>query len=276
MLRHLDLSRLALAHLLVGGLVACGSAAPVDVGTDIAIPEPIVTPVDAEPETEAPGQMTPGPGEFDGLVDSGFDRGDVSPYCHTAFEACGGLLAGRWVVEDNCNPVVEDREQLLTWGTNRMSLNENACFDAIQRLTWDWSGEMRFKDGIAMDDRERAQTVDMQLTSSCLSASFGTERADSVSPDVCDDMQDAFTTCALAGGVCMCTNRSTSNGLASGIYAVLGVSVRISQVPAARYEYCVDGDHLLWREKDGAQRQVVLKRTEAAAPGETDPIEIPR
>jgi hypothetical protein len=278
MLRHLNVSSLRLARLWVCAVLACGSAAPIDVGTDYAEPlppsmDPPETEPAATPPTMAGGQSI---SDFDAFIDSGWERGEVSPYCRSSFQACGGLLAGVWVVEDNCNPEVRNRDVLVSWGKARMSLDETACWDAVQRLRWNWSGELRFVNGEAMDLRTRAQRVDMELTSSCLSATLGTEDTDSVTPETCDGVQDESTTCALAGGVCMCSNRTVSNGGASGVYGVLGDSVVIGASPIAEYEYCVDGEYLLWREKEGAQRQVVMRRTENPPPGAMDPIEIPR
>jgi hypothetical protein len=279
MLRHLRVHELALALAWACVALACSPAAPVEVGVDYVTPpllesdapeEPEVPPFEDEPEGDQP------PDPMGGLIDSSFDRGEVSPYCRSSFQACGGLLAGTWVVEDNCNPVITSRDVLLNWGTARMELDETACWDAVRWLRWSWSGELRFEGGFAIDNRERKQQVDIQLNARCLSATFGIEQSDSVSPQVCDALQDDNTICGLADGVCWCSNRTVSTGTASGVYGVLGLSVAIGENPTTRYEYCVDGDMLLWREKDGAQRQVVMRRTLAPPPGTTDPVEIPR
>lgn len=283
MLRRLGVRTQSLAGLLLGGTVACGSAPPVGVGTDYIAPAVVNTPeqetAGADAGIDTPTTSTPD--DFDSLLSPGWERGDVSPYCHSSFKACGGLLAGTWVVEDNCNPEVRTRDVLQTWGQSRLDLDQTACWNAVQRLTWSWSGELRFEEGVAIDNRQRAQSVYMGLTASCLNATLGMEMGDSVSPEVCDSMQNETTTCALAGGVCMCTNRTVTNGSASGVYGVLGLSVAIGDPgPTTRYEYCVDktedGERLLWREKEGALRQVVLRRTVEAPPGVTDPVEIPR
>jgi hypothetical protein len=280
MLRHLDVRRI-LAPLLAGAALACGSAAPIDVGTDITPAEPDSPAIEADDglddEGLPVGQMDSMPGGVDGLVDSDWERGDVSPYCRSSFQACGGVLAGTWEVEDNCNPEIRTREVLARWGLNTMRLNPVACYTAVQRLLWTWSGQFSFENKIAIDDRTREQRVDVKLDADCLNASFeDLHESESVSPEACDSMQNASTTCALASGVCLCTNRTASNGFASGQYRVLGVSAEIAQTPLTRYEYCVDGDRLLWQEKEGAQRQVVLKRVVDPPPGTTDPVEIPR
>lgn len=266
--------------------VACDAAPPIEVGVDYITPrelerddapEPEVSPLEdqADEGEEIIGKMEPIL-DFNDFIDPSFDRGEVSPYCHSSFQACGGLLAGTWRVEDNCNPKITTREVLQSWGQTRMELDEVACWDAVQMLRWNWSGELKFEGGLAIDNRERRQQVDMELTARCLSASYGIEETDSVSPRVCEAMQDETTTCGLANGVCLCSNRTVSTGTASGVYGVLGLSVAIGVGPTTRYEYCVDGDMLLWREKDGAQRQVVLRRTFDPPPGTTDPVELPR
>jgi hypothetical protein len=286
MLRHLHARESALALLGACAALACSPAPPVEVGIDYVTPplsesdepsEPEVPPLEDDiRDDEINPNQTESLLDFDDFIDSSFERGEVSPYCHSSFEACGGLLAGTWLVEDNCNPEIRELDVLQSWGKARMDLDETACWDAVQRLRWNWSGELRFENGVAIDNRERKQQVDMQLTSRCLNATFGVPEADSVSPQVCEALQDPATTCGLANGVCLCTNRTVSMGTASGTYGVLGVSVAIGESPSTRYEYCVEGDMLLWREKDGAQRQVVLRRTVDPPPGTTDPVDVPR
>lgn len=263
--------------------VACSSAPPVEVGLDYVTPR--LSESDEPPEPEVPplvdegqdiGQMDLLPGGGFDFIDPAFDRGERSPYCSTPFAACGGLLAGTWVVEDNCNPFANPREVLQEWGRRQMSLDDNACWDAVRRMALTWSGELKFENGVAIDSRERRQQVDMQLTSRCLSATFGVPDTDSVSPQLCEALEDENTVCGLANGVCLCSNRTISSGTASGVYGVLGLSVAIDANPTTRYEYCVEDDMLLWREKDGAQRQVVLRRTVDPPPGEVDPVELPR
>ena len=215
-------------------------------------------------------------GVLDPLVGPEWERGSISPHCRSSFEACGGLLAGVWEVEDNCNPEIRTREVLVNWGRARMNLDDTACFDAVQRLTWTWSGVLSFENGIALDHRQRAQRVDIALSQRCMNASLGTDPATSITPEMCAAMQDSATTCGLASGVCVCSNRSSSSGTASGVYGVLGLSVAIGSNPTTRYEYCVQGDTLLWREKEGDQRHVVMRRIVSAPLGTTDPVEIPR
>lgn len=295
MLRRLNVRTQSLAHLLVGGAIACGSAPPVNVGADYIAPAVTNTPAaPAEPPESFPevdseqeeidaatdsGQMSV-PDNFDMFVGPSWERGTVSPYCRSSFEACGGALAGTWEVEDNCNPELRTLAVLQSWGRWRMALDQAACWNAVQRLTWSWSGELSFESGFVLDDRQRAQNVYVQLSSSCLSATLGRDLGDSVPPEICEGMQDESTTCALASGVCMCTNRTVVDGVAEGSYAVLGISVTIGD-PPTRYEYCVDeeaegGARLLWREKEGELRQVVLRRTVDAPPGTKDPVEVPR
>ncbi|HTV18015.1 MAG TPA: hypothetical protein VMG12_05075 [Polyangiaceae bacterium] len=285
MLRHLHARKSAFA-LMCAWLAACNSAPPVEVGVDYitprlsesdSLPEPEVPPLedDGTADDDVIGQMDPIL-DFNDFIDSSVERGEVSPYCHSSFQECGGLLAGTWVVEDNCNPKITAHDVLQRWGKARMDLDETACWDAVQQMRWNWSGELRFEDGVAIDNRQRKQQVDMQLTARCLSATYGGDTEESVSPRICEGLQDDFTTCGVANGVCLCSNRTVSTGTASGVYGVLGSVVAIGTNPTARYAYCVDGDTLLWREQEGSQRHVVLRRTEAPPPGTTDPVELPR
>jgi hypothetical protein len=288
MLRRLNTGGLRLAHLTMFWVLACSPAAPVDVGIDYITPRPSPSTSSDAGDVTTPDQGAGGePGDGSPLesigdfVNSEWERGrPTSEYCRSSFQACGGLLAGSWEVEDNCNPDIFTREVLLEWGKARMDLDGPACFDAVKRLRWSWSGELSFVDGEAIDNRRREQLVEMQLTASCLSESFGLPRTDSVSPQVCEALEDTATTCALSAGVCICTNKTFSAGTASGTYGVLGLSVAIQEEPkpTIRYEYCVDQetDQLLWREKEGDQRHVVLRRTVTAAPGTVDPVEVPR
>lgn len=285
MLRLLHAGESVFALFGVCAVLACTPAPPVEVGVDYVTPRLSESDGPSEPEVppleddivEDDDVIQESILDFDDFIDSSFERGEVSPYCRSSFQACGGLLAGTWVVEDNCNPEIRERDVLQSWGKARMDLDEGACWDAVQRLRWNWSGELRFEGGVAIDNRERKQQVDVQLTSRCLNVSFGIPESESVSPRVCEAMQEqGTTTCGLANGVCLCSNRTVSTGTASGTYGVLGVSVAIGESPSAFYEYCVDGDMLLWREKEGAQRQVVLRRTVAPPPGTTDPVEVPR
>ncbi len=269
MLRRLAATSPMLASLGLGfAFVACGSASPIDIGTDRGI---VFDAEDIEAPVEPEEKLTPA--EFDSFLDAGWERGEISPYCTRSFEACGGLLAGTWEVEDNCNPTTRNLEVLQGWGQARMALDETACWNAVQRLTSSWSGQLKFENGKAYDTRQLQQKADMQLTSTCLSATLGIHPTDSVAPKICSTIQDESTTCALAGGVCMCSNRTTFGGGASGVYGVLGLSVVIESQPRTEYEYCVDGDRLLWREQEGSLRQVVLKRTVAPPPGTMDPIQ---
>ena len=289
MLRHLHPTELAIALVGAGivlacNAVACNAADPVEVGVDFVTPrlsrsdpplEPEVPPLEDDGSEPVVGRMEPIL-DFDEFIDQSVERGEVSEYCRSSFQACGGLLAGTWVVEDNCNPQTSARDVLQSWGRTRMSLDENACWDAVQLMRWNWSGELEFVNGIAYDKRERRQQVDMQLDSRCLNATFNLNESEGVSPRLCQVMEDDWTTCGVAEGVCLCSTRTVSAGAASGVYGVLGLSVAIDANPTTYYEYCVDGDVLLWREKDGAQRHVVLRRTVDPPPGAVDPVEPPR
>lgn len=259
-----------------GALVACGSATPVGVGIDYMEAEPGAQ---VEGDGEAGSMDLPAVGDGMGsFVDREWERGTVSPYCRSSFDACGGTLAGTWEVEDSCNPQIRDPEVLQTWGQTRMDLDPAACWNAVHRLTSRWSGHMVFDGGMVADHRERAQKVEMGLTSTCLGPTLGLSELDRVTAPICESLQDMSTACALATGVCMCSNETTALGRVTGRYAAIGTTVVVKdgERPLKEYEYCVDGDQLLWREEPGSLRHLVLRRTVTPPAGTTDPVEVPR
>jgi hypothetical protein len=79
----------------------------------------------------------------------------------------------------------------------------------------------------------------------------------------------------------MCSNRRAVVGRADGEYyafdTILGVREEDKpNRPIKEYEYCVEGNRLLWREGPGSSSHLVLVRTVDPPPGATDPVEIPR
>jgi hypothetical protein len=259
-------------------IVACGSATPVGVGSEYMETED-VSAGEGGSDDQAGSMDAPEVGDGMGsFVDREWERGTVSPYCRSSFDACGGTLAGTWEVEDSCNPQIRDPEILRTWGESRMDLDPETCWNAVQRLTSRWSGYMVFEDGKVADHRERDQKVEMGLTSMCLGPTLGLDDLDRVTAPICASLQDMSTTCALATGVCMCSNEITVAGTAKGNYYAIGATVVVvdGARPRKEFEYCVEGDRLLWREEPGSLRHLVFRRTVAPPSGTTDPVEIPR
>lgn len=275
MLRQFAAAAFSLARLtLAGALAACGSATPVGVGSEY------MPGVGSGLGGDGAGSIDEPPADegMDEFIDREWERGTVSPHCRSSFDACGGRLAGTWEVEDSCNPQIRDPEVLKTWGEASMDLDPTACWNAVRRLTSRWSGHMVFDGGMVADHRERAQTVEMGLTSSCLGPTLGLDDLTQVTVPMCESLQDMSTACALATGVCMCSNETTAVGRVTGMYAAIGTTVVVQNGarPLKEFEYCVDGDRLLWREEPGSLRHVVLRRIVAPPAGTTDPIEIPR
>jgi hypothetical protein len=133
-----------------------------------------------------------------------------------------------------------------------------------------------FENGIVTDERRRAQTVDIQLNGTCLGATLGLDAETSVLPSVCESLEDESTLCASTGGVCLCSNRTTDVGHVDGVYGVIPGQVAVGRSNAIIYDYCVDGDVLLWREP-GWTRHLVLRRSDGTpAAADADPVGIPR
>jgi hypothetical protein len=243
-------------------------AAPIDVGTDFTLEvSPESNPgakIPDEDEAEDPANLQP-------LVDRA-----VSAACSTGFEACGGVLAGRWIMEDTCNNETRNPKALQIWGQTFMNLDTAACWDAVESVTTRWTGMLRFERGEALDQRLRADTIAMNLTRNCLNATFDSNIREERMSAICTALTNDMTNCSSVGGVCHCSNRRESEIDTRGTYGVLGKSVAIGKEDDTLdfFDYCVDGNRLLWREASSKRHQV-LRREGTIIPGSFDP-EIPR
>ena len=249
--------------LMAPVVIGCGTAAPVDVGTDFSLE------VSTDPAARIPDEEDDDPNAFEpSLVDTA-----VSAACSTGFQACGGVLAGRWIVEDTCNSETRNPKALQIWGQTFRNLDTTACFDAVQSVTTRWMGMLMFEQGLAIDQRMRSDTIEMNLTRSCLNATFDSNIREERMSAICTALTNDMTNCSSVGGVCQCSNRRERELDTQGTYGVLGKSVAIGTENGGLdfYDYCVkgDGDTLLWREPSYA-RHVVLKR-EGAKTSAVDP-----
>jgi hypothetical protein len=237
-------------------LLACGPAPAIDVGTDFLPDEvPSISP-DASPD-----DLIPGPSES--LVSA-----DISPACRGGFQPCGGLLAGMWIVEETCNSETRNRKALQIWGQTFMRLDSGACLDAVQSVKSRWEGELSFRNGVAIDTRLRHDMIEMNLSRTCLNATYGVNIQAERIPSVCATLTRDQTSCTAVSGSCHCSSRREAEISHSGTYGVLGTSVAIGTTPGLMpdyFDYCVTGDTLLWREP-GSARFVVLHRQSAAEP----------
>ena len=55
----------------------------------------------------------------------------------------------------------------------------------------------------------------MQLDSRCLNATFNLNESEGVSPRLCQVMEDDWTTCGVAEGVCLCSTRTVSDSVSA-------------------------------------------------------------
>ena len=198
---------------------------------------------------------------------------NIPQSCRQGFQACGGVLAGMWIVEETCNSETLDRKALQIWGQAFMNLATTACSDAVQSVRSRWEGEISFKDGVAIDTRLRHDMIEMTLSRSCLNATFGVNIQPDKMPAVCATLTSGPTSCTAVGGSCTCSSRRQSEFIRSSTYGVLGTSVAIGTTlngPPEFFDYCVDGDTLLWREPISA-RFIVFRR-EGAPSAAVDPV----
>lgn len=246
---------------LWAGLLACGPAAPIDVGTDFS---PADVDESVAREDTPPEQLLPPPS---------FVSPDIPPMCRAGFQPCGGLLAGHWIVEDTCNSETLNRKALQIWGQTFMPLDTSACWNAVQGVRSRWEGQLSFEDGVAIDTRLRHDMIELNLSRGCLNAMYGVNIQAEKMPAACSTLTRGQTSCTAVGGDCSCSSRRQNAVSYSGIYAVTGTQVAIRPEIGAPYEffdYCVQGDTLLWREPTSA-RFVVLRR-QGAVPDAVDPV----
>ena len=236
---------------------ACSPAAPVDLGTDYA-----------PSDVDRIGQDDPGvtldeggdPSNLMGLVDT-----DAPPICKE-FTPCGGLLAGTWEMVDTCIKQTLNRKAMQIWGQTVMNLDTTACYDAVRSVSSDWKGTIEFAGGVANDHRMRFDTVDMQLSRSCLNATFAVTIKAEKMASVCATLSTGMMSCTSVGGTCNCSKRRETVIDNAGTYGVLEKAVVVggdtdptTDEPKQFFDYCVDNDQLLWRARDTG-RLVVLKR----------------
>lgn len=233
------------------GLLACGPAPAIDVGTDFS-----------QDIDENLAEQEPSPDLLIPSMPGSLASPDISPMCRAGFEPCGGLLLGHWIVEDTCNSETLNRKALQIWGQTFMPLDTGACWDSVQSVRSRWEGELSFENGVAIDTRVRHDMIELNLSRSCLNASYGVNIQAEKMPAVCSTLTKGPTSCTAVGGMCACSSRRQQEVSHSGIYAVdrtqVGIRPGLGQ-PIERFDYCVQGDTLLWREPLSA-RFVVLRR----------------
>ncbi|MEY2932592.1 MAG: hypothetical protein RL033_3341 [Pseudomonadota bacterium] len=244
---------------LLAGVLACGPAPAIDLGTDFS-PEDIEANLNGQEEEEAaPNDLVP-------PVSGSFPGQAVSPACEPGFQACGGLLSGLWIAEETCNSLTRNRKALQIWGQTIMNLATAECSDAVQSVNSRWEGELSFARGVAIDTRTRHDMIEMNLSRSCLNATFGVNIDAEKIPAVCATLSRGSTFCTAVGDMCACSNRREAEVSRSGVYGVLGTSVAIGTTPGKEsefFDYCVQSDTLLWQEPT-SEHFVILRRAGAA------------
>ena len=189
-----------------------------------------------------------------------------APQCGSSFQACGGLLAGSWTMEDSCQEGALDPRALQLWGETVLDLDSRACQGAVQSVTSRWSGRVLFESGAATDERLRSDTVEMNLTRDCLNATFGVGISEAKLASVCETLSDARRSCSSIAGACQCSASLERSSGMSGTYGVLDESFVIGSGSGEIQfvDYCVEGDVLHWREQ-GSPQQLLLRREPGSA-----------
>jgi hypothetical protein len=184
------------------------------------------------------------------------DPSTASALCGDSFQACGGLLAGRWAVEGVCAGEPLDRAAKQRLARSLMGLDAEACADAVQAVDSRWGGELRFDQGMAIDLRRRSDTAQVSLTRSCLSKTFDFSIPANRLDVVCSSLTSDSVSCATGEDACQCTVQRERLAPAPGVYGVLeqgGVSIGTPTGGHDVFDYCVTGDVMQWQEPETGQ-----------------------
>jgi hypothetical protein len=186
--------------------------------------------------------------------------GDVPAACGSGFQSCGGILAGEWTVEGTCYSEPTDRAALESWAQAELALDPDACANAVQGLSSQWSGTLIFDQGEAIDQRLRSDRVALELTPSCLAAKLGADFTVADLAPACAGLTSASVSCAAADGPCRCVASREVSADVSGAYGVLQGQgqVAIGSTPQL-VDYCIDGSLLSWRDPLSGQRLVLSR-----------------
>jgi hypothetical protein len=246
-MKHLRLL-LALPGLLAAS--ACGDPAARDLGFTRLV------------DTDQASELTGGAAQL--------TQADSPGVCGTGFEACGGLLAGLWRVQGSCNDESRERGELQRWGLEVLGLDPEGCPDAVQSVTTRWSGELLFNGADAIDQRVRIEDIELELSRSCLNATYQVSIRPEKLAAVCATLSSSRLRCSATPDACLCSARREEQLDTAAVYGVFGVQVAMGpNRPPSFHAYCVKDDLLLWEETPS--RQHVLLRRLGLPPYEADP-----
>jgi hypothetical protein len=253
----LDVARVASTIALAG---ACSSAAPLDLGSDdIILPEAEVDSVENPDGTLESGSQTLG-------VVEPF-MGGATRRCQATFQPCGGWLPGTaWVIEDTCTLLGRGNAAIQLEGTELLGLDPEACHDVVESLTSKWSGELTFaEDYMATETRLRQRRFDIALGSECFTATFGVDASEAEVTSFCAQLGKAatlegpLTNCVPAADGCRCTAETLTEINNHGSF---GFWETYASITGTQYNYCVEGNRLMWSDP-GTNTHIVMRRRDA-------------
>jgi hypothetical protein len=257
------------AHRFTGGslevhaLAVAWGALLLGCAGQAADPERDVSPApSSETEMDLEGEGG-GEGEGEGeevSADPVGHRVDASPLCESPFQACGGTLAGSWIVEGACSEESTAGAPGLQWDRGYPNVDFTVCTDAMMTLTSRWSGNLVFENGEAIDERLRSDTLALDLTGNCLGKALSVDVHEQNLAAVCSSVGTESMACAALNGVCHCSGQRSSRPAASGGYGVNGTRVVVGSIRGqAFFDYCVEGDLLRIQDPDSGH-EVLLRR----------------
>jgi hypothetical protein len=259
----LSLALGSISAAVVCGVLGCASADPIVVGhheTEQGSSDDDLEPSDQELD----------PSESLGTPDTaGFVADDDLASCSARpFRACGGALAGTWEMVETCNSEDRSEATLERW-SRIVGLPAEPCYRAARLLTSRWSGEVLFSEDRTLDRRELTSRLDLRLTSECLTATL--EGPDLIKPTqgACSALNSDYgVTCSSNQGMCQCSTVSTVENNVIGAYDVDGnrLVANNTDQTVSQYDYCVQGDYLLYKQLGDARYAILRRRATALDP----------
>lgn len=251
----------AAAALLLSdaALVGCGVADPLVVGhheTELASDD------HDEPSDEGTDNA---PSVPDLIGDERYLSCDSAP-----FRACGGNVGGTWEIVHTCNGVTIDEESLAAWSAY-VGLPTETCDRAVTRLASSWTGHIIFNhQALTRDSRDTEFHLEMEMHGECLASSVAGIGPSSPMHGACSSLAEHFgMTCAVANAdACTCSKQMKMSQSRVSSYWRSGNRIIVTDTSQGErvFEYCVQGDYMLYRQADDARYAIMRRNPNAPEP----------
>jgi hypothetical protein len=182
-----------------------------------------------------------------------------SSTCGGGFAACGGDIAGTWIIDGVCT------EGNLAEAMYKESGLPAACSGLYRSATMEASGTVTFDKGVETANVNVITTVKVHVTAACISSQAGGVTVSALSKSVCDSMATSMSStegtdavnrtasCTLTGSACDCSLVIDSGSVEDeNNYTTSGNTITNTDSNKSQ-EFCVADDTLQVREETSTQ-----------------------